>query len=121
MTAFQSLARRSLWAWVLVVLCLAGSLEIHVDGETFESDCDGETLAVPEVSHPVTETHVEEAFLVEVAPCPACLLQLQTRGADLSPIARRSTLPVVARVTVEARGPLAGAQVRPPTARAPPA
>ena len=111
---------RSLWAWLLAGLSLSTALEIHPAGESLESSAAGLTLAVPETGHPVTSTHVEAAFSLDIPACPACLLRTQTRGVRLIPVAGLAAPQLAERIAVVAPRAPERRFARPRAARAPP-
>jgi hypothetical protein len=90
--ALRRLLTRGPWAALLTVLLLLGSVEPHPAGEAHEPLAQPGSLSggtyYPEAAHPDQPVHFEQGYAVKVPPCPACLLHLQTTGADLSAVAR---------------------------------
>lgn len=108
-------------AGLLAALALSSALEVHPAGEPLGPAGHRRlTLSVPETGHPVTSTHVEASFALEVPPCPACLLRTQTSGVPLLAAARLTAPPLVERIAAAAPHVPEGRSSLPRSSRAPP-
>lgn len=109
-------------AALLALVLLCGSLDLHLGGEAHEglgaaSSSREYTLGA---SHPQLPLHVETGSPVERPRCPACLSQLQARGAHL---ALAHALPPPTEAPLLPAGDVRGAASgtpRGPCGRAPP-
>lgn len=79
------LTARALLAALLALLCLGGAVEIHrehalVEPSPWEPGQEGAPIAG---CHPELATHLELPSEPRSPDCPACLLRLVTRGAEV--------------------------------------
>lgn len=71
-----------LFALIGSLLLLQGAIEPH-DTLGERAGLSGTTLVFDGARHPHESAHLETSPSEVVPPCPACLLQIQTVGADL--------------------------------------
>ncbi len=80
---------RSFWARYLAALLLLGGVHWHGGSEALESHLVVQAeVYYPDLPWHGDEVHVDPAVASSTRePCPVCLLQLQTGGAESQPVA----------------------------------
>lgn len=108
-------------AGLLALLVLFGAVDLHPAGEEHGLvPFAGDEAYVPEAAHPDQPLHLEQASAAERPHCPACLHNLQTRGAHLHAAAAVAPPAPGRAPAAEMRWVPAGSSRCPSGARAPP-